>query len=123
METNYTPAARVEDIPRRTCKVFDIQGRSVLIAHLDDGFHALENRCSHAASPLDGSRILRGGQILCPLHGARFDLRTGEAKTAPAFRSIPVYPVRVVEGRVEVAVPPRIAPVIAPPRPFGFQAS
>ena len=121
LQAPFTAATRAEDIPPGSCKPFDINGRSVVIAHLPDGFHAVENRCSHAASPLDSSRVLKGGQILCPLHGARFDLKTGAAKTAPAFRPIAVYPVRVVDGQVEVAVPPRMAPVVAP-RPFGFSA-
>jgi len=117
----FTPAARAEDIPPGTCKPVDVNGRSVLIAHLPDGFRAVENRCSHAASPLDASRILRGGQVLCPLHGARFDLKTGAAKTAPAFRPIAVYQIRVIDGWVQVAVPPKIM-VVAAPRPFGYGA-
>ena len=121
LDTPFTPATRTEEIPPGSCKPVDINGRSVLIAHLPDGFHAVENRCSHAASPLDCSRILKGGQIQCPLHGARFDLKTGAAKTAPAFRPIAVYRVRVVDGRVEVAVPPRIV-ISNPPRPFGYSA-
>jgi 3-phenylpropionate/trans-cinnamate dioxygenase ferredoxin subunit len=119
MDIEFAPAARVEDIPPGTCKCLEVNGRSILLAHLPDGFHAVEDRCSHAASPLDGSRILKGGQVLCPLHGARFDLRTGAAKTAPAFRPIAVYKVRVVDGRVEVAAPPKPVPLAAP-RPFGF---
>src|SRR5437588_207840 len=92
METQFTVIGRVEDIPRGTAKCLDVLGRGLLVAHLDDGFHAIENRCSHAASQLDGTRILKGGQVMCPLHGARFDIRTGAAKTAPAFRGIPTYP-------------------------------
>ena len=119
MDIDYILAVRAEDIPLGTCKSIELNGRNVVIAHLEDGFHAVENRCSHAASPLDCSRVLKGGQILCPLHGARFDLRSGAAKTAPAFRPIPTYRVRIIDGRVEVAVPPKPMPFTAP-RPFGF---
>lgn len=121
METQYTVIGHVDEIPPGTIKCIDVLGRALLVAHLDDGFYAIENRCSHAASQLDGTRILKGGQVLCPLHGARFDLRTGAAKTAPAFRGIPVYPTRTVNGRVEVAVPPKLVPAESP-RPFGFPA-
>ncbi len=123
MNAEFTLVAKAEEIPPGTCRCFDVQGRKVLIAHLDDGFRAVENRCSHAASPLDPSRILKGGQILCPLHGARFDLRTGAAKAAPAFRPIATYQVRIVDGNLEVAVPPKPAPLFAPARPFGYQGS
>ena len=116
----FTRAVRIDDIPHGACKPVEVNGRDLLIARLPDGFHAVENRCSHAASPLDPSRILKGGQILCPLHGARFDLRTGAAKTAPAFRPITVYPVRIADGWVEVAAPPKTVAAAPPPRPFGY---
>ena len=120
MDVDYIVVASIDDIPLGRCKAVDVRGRSVVVAHLEDGFHAVENRCSHAASGLDTSRVLKGGQILCPLHGARFDLRTGAAKTAPAFRPIATYPCRVADGALEVAAPPK--PVITtPPRPFGAQ--
>ncbi|HLG86997.1 MAG TPA: non-heme iron oxygenase ferredoxin subunit [Alphaproteobacteria bacterium] len=122
LDIPFTPVARTEDIPPGSCMAFDINGRSVVIAHLPDGFHAVENRCSHAASALDCTRgVLRGGQILCPHHGARFDLKTGAAKAAPAFRPIAVYRVRVIGDRIEAAVPPRVVASL-PPRPFGYSA-
>jgi 3-phenylpropionate/trans-cinnamate dioxygenase ferredoxin subunit len=120
MEIQFIVIGRAEEIPVGTTKCLDILGRGLLVAHLEDGFYAVENRCSHAASPLDGRRVLKGGQIMCPLHGARFDLRTGAAKTAPAFRGIPTYPARIVDGQIEVAVPPRLAPIEAA-QPFGGQ--
>src|SRR4051794_37923483 len=94
MQADYTAVALVADIPQGTCKALEVGGRAIIVAHLDDGFRAVENRCSHAASQLDATRILKGGQLLCPLHGARFDIRTGAAKTAPAFRPIATYPCR-----------------------------
>jgi 3-phenylpropionate/trans-cinnamate dioxygenase ferredoxin subunit len=45
-------------------------------------------------------------EITCPRHGARFDVRTGEVKALPAVVDIPAYPVRVIEGQIEVGLPP-----------------
>jgi 3-phenylpropionate/trans-cinnamate dioxygenase ferredoxin subunit len=104
MSSDFIAVANVEDVPPGACKPFSVGGRRVVIAHLSDGFHAVENRCSHANSVLNTSRIYHGRQIACPVHGARFDLRTGEAKSPPAFTPLLVYPVRVVDGRVEVAL-------------------
>ena len=120
MEADYTAVAQVADIPQGSCKALEVGGRNIIVAHLEDGFHVVENRCSHAASQLDATRILKGGQLLCPLHGARFDICSGAAKTAPAFRPIATYKCRVANGMVEAAVPPRIM-VRPAPRPFGAQ--
>jgi len=105
MTTEFVAAAALEDIPRGTCKALTINGIRVVVAHLADGFHAVENRCSHANSPLITGRIYHGRQIACPIHGARFDLKTGAAKSPPAFTSLMVFPVRVADGRIEVGMP------------------
>lgn len=105
MTSQFVPAANLEDIPKGTCKAVTINGIRVVVAHLADGFHAVENRCSHANSPLLTSKIYSGRQIACPIHGARFDLKTGAAKSPPAFTSLMVFPVRVTDGQVEVGLP------------------
>ena len=105
MEIRFTKVADAESIPAGTCKPFDADGLAVIVAHLADGFHATENRCSHLNSRLMTREIYRGRQVACPIHGARFDLKTGEAKSPPAFRPIRIFKVRVIDGQVEVAVP------------------
>ena len=97
---------QIRSLPAGAYKSFDVNGRKILVAHLADRFTAVENRCSHAGSTFAGP-IIRGNQIACPIHGARFDLVTGAPKCAPAFHDIAVFPVRIVQGRIEVAVPPR----------------
>jgi 3-phenylpropionate/trans-cinnamate dioxygenase ferredoxin subunit len=106
MAAEFTDVAALDDIPKGTCKALSVNGIRVVVAHLADGLYALENRCSHANSPLITSKIYHGRQIACPIHGARFDLKTGEAKSPPAFTSLMMFPVRVVNGRIEVAMPP-----------------
>jgi len=106
MAAEFIDVAALDDIPRGACKAVSVGSIRVVVAHLSDGFHAVENRCSHANSPLLTSKVYHGRQIACPIHGARFDLKTGEAKSPPAFTSLMKFPVRVVDGRVEVAVPP-----------------
>ena len=105
MTADYFPVVVCGDLPAGSCKAFDINGVKIIVAHLADGYHAIENRCSHAGSPLLTGKIYRGNQIACPIHGARFDLKTGAAKSPPAFTGLKVFPVRVADGRVEVAMP------------------
>jgi 3-phenylpropionate/trans-cinnamate dioxygenase ferredoxin component len=105
MSTEFVAAATLDEIPQGTCKALTLNGIRVVVAHLADGLHAVENRCSHANSPLLTGKIYHGRQIACPIHGARFDLKTGAAKSPPAFTSLMVFPVRVTDGQVEVGVP------------------
>ncbi len=105
MMPEYIPVAASDDLPVGTCKPFLINGTRIIVAHLADGYHAVENRCSHANSPLITSKIYRGGQVACPIHGARFDLKTGAAKSPPAFTRLMTFPVRIADGRIEVAMP------------------
>jgi nitrite reductase/ring-hydroxylating ferredoxin subunit len=104
MTKQFVPVGDGEDIPPGACRALSAAGHRVIVAHLPDGFYAIEDRCSHLDSPLNAGRLYRGGQIACPVHGARFDIRTGAAKSPPAFQPVATYPVRVVDGRIEIAI-------------------
>ena len=105
MSVQYIPVVASDDLPLGSCRSFVVHGTRVIVAHLADGYHAVENRCSHANSTLITAKIHRGDQIACPIHGARFDLKTGAAKSPPAFIALSKFPVRVVNGQIEVALP------------------
>lgn len=105
METKFTPVIDADAVPLGACRPVDAEGLPVVVAHLADGFYAVENRCSHLNSRLITREIHRGRQIACPIHGARFDLKTGAAKSPPAFRPIRTFAVRVRDGRIEVGIP------------------
>ena len=80
-----------------------LDGVDLLVCRIDDEFHAVEDRCSHARSVLHtGSR--QGHIITCPLHGAKFDLRTGACLAAPAMRPITSLATRVEGDKVIVTV-------------------
>ncbi|MFO7654170.1 MAG: Rieske 2Fe-2S domain-containing protein [Candidatus Krumholzibacteriia bacterium] len=65
---------------------------------------ALENCCSHDDAPLDEGE-LDGREVVCPRHGARFDVATGAVLKMPAPTGIAAYPVRISpEGWVEIEV-------------------
>ena len=81
----------------------ELGGKLVAVFRLDDGqWHATANVCSHAFALLtDG--WLEGAEIECPLHAARFDVRSGRALCSPADQPVAVYPVKVEAGAVFVA--------------------
>lgn len=97
--------ARVEDVPPGRAITVDVDDLEIMIAHVEgEGFFAIDDLCTHDGGPL-GEGELEGAAVECPRHGAKFDVRSGEALTMPAI--LPVTPYRVVvEGdEIKVAVP------------------
>ncbi|SHE22305.1 non-heme iron oxygenase ferredoxin subunit [methanotrophic endosymbiont of Bathymodiolus puteoserpentis (Logatchev)] len=81
--------------------VVDVDGIDVAVFKLEDGFYALEDVCTHDGAEI-GSGAVDGDEIVCPRHGARFCIKTGQVKSAPAYEDIASLEVRVKAGRVEV---------------------
>ncbi len=94
------------DVEEGAYAEFDVGGRSVLVCKWQGNFFAVENECSHAKNPLCGGRMRRGS-IVCPLHGARFNIRTGAAEGPPATLPIETFEVKVEDEKVCVAVKER----------------
>lgn len=91
------------DLAPGEMKSFRAEGRDVAVYHLEDGFYATAAICTHEKAILTKGR-LEGGRVACPLHGARFDVRTGRVVTPPAFKPLKTFAVRVEAGQVQVAV-------------------
>jgi len=83
-------------------------GREILVCHTREGVFALDNICTHAHARLSEGR-LRATRLVCPLHGASFDIRDGRVLGPPAELALPTHAVRVVEDTIEVAVSPASA--------------
>jgi 3-phenylpropionate/trans-cinnamate dioxygenase ferredoxin subunit len=78
---------------------------SLGVYNLDGELYAIEDRCSHDDGPLcEGEFDAAEGIVICPRHGANFDIRSGAALTLPAFEPVEVYPVRVEDGVIKVEV-------------------
>jgi nitrite reductase/ring-hydroxylating ferredoxin subunit len=82
-----------------------LEGREIVICHTREGVFALDNICTHAHARMCEGR-LRKTRLLCPLHGASFDVRDGRVLGAPAVVPLPTYPVRVVNGTIEISLGP-----------------
>ncbi len=92
--TNWVQACAVDDVEPEDVVRFDHAGRSFAIYRTaEDSWHATDGLCTHERVHLaDG--LVMGATIECPKHNGRFDLRTGEAKGAPACIDLRTYPVR-----------------------------
>lgn len=89
------------DLPAGQMRCVEVAGRQILLCHTRDGIHAVDNICTHAFARMDEGR-LRGHRLICPLHGASFDVRTGAVLGAPASQPLASHPVRVSDGYIEV---------------------
>ncbi|MGY0505323.1 non-heme iron oxygenase ferredoxin subunit [Luteimonas sp. e5] len=73
----------------------------ILVVNLDGNYYAVHDQCTHedfelSAGEVDGER----GEIECVLHGAKFNLRSGEATCPPAYTPVARFPVKVVDGAI-----------------------
>jgi 3-phenylpropionate/trans-cinnamate dioxygenase ferredoxin component len=101
--SDFTRVCKTIDIPDPGKMVFEVEDRFVVVFHLDGAFYALDDCCTHDGGPL-GEGIIDGFQIICPRHGARFDIRTGQAMCMPAVRSTPAHEVKVEGNEVFVKI-------------------
>lgn len=99
--SDWVSVAKVGDLAPGSHRVVDVDGAAVVVFNLGGEYFAIEDVCTHDGGQLTGGTI-EGGEIVCPRHGARFSIRTGEALTAPAYEPIAKFPVRVENGVIQV---------------------
>ena len=75
----------------------------VVVFRVGGELFALTDNCSHADTPLSEGRLRRYG-VTCPLHGASFDVRTGEHSGPPAWEGVPCHAVSEVDGVAAVVL-------------------
>lgn len=105
--TPFVTILNADDLPAGKTIVVTVNGRDIALVNFDGTFFALENTCPHRGGQL-GDGKLDGCNLICPLHGWDFDVRTGISRYNPADR-VPAFPVRVENGAVQIdadAVPP-----------------
>lgn len=86
--------ARVSEIAPGTTKVVDAGGTEVMLCNAEGNIYAIEDVCTHDGGPLDLGE-LEGHCVVCPRHGATFDVRSGAALTLPAVLPVATFPVRI----------------------------
>jgi nitrite reductase (NADH) small subunit len=99
---NWIRITETQNIPPREGRVVKLQGREIAIFNLVDHFAAIENKCPHSGGPLcDG--IVSGRSVVCPLHGWKISLETGEVLRGDTdSEPVDVFPARVHNGAVMV---------------------
>ncbi|MCS5710894.1 Rieske 2Fe-2S domain-containing protein [Candidatus Berkiella aquae] len=80
-----------------------INGHPIALFNLNGEYYAIEDSCPHQGLPLSDGPVL-GNEIICPYHGARFCIKTGEVTAPPAYEDLPTFEVRIIEGMIQVKV-------------------
>ena len=94
-KTEWREAARLSDFEQTDRKLVDFGGeKQIGLFKVDDEYHAISAWCSHQKTSMVHGEV-DGCELMCPLHGARFDLRTGKNLSLPAVRPVPHYDVKI----------------------------
>ncbi len=104
--SDFVTVAHVNDIPPGQVKVVALDGHEIGIANVDGNLYAFANVCTHDDGPVAEGE-LDGCVIVCPRHGARFDISTGEALALPAVVPLPVYDLKIEGTEIQVRRTPR----------------
>lgn len=97
----WIDVARIEDFEPGAWHTIEIDDELIAVFNIDGDYYAIEDICTHDGGTLTGGEI-EGAEIICPRHGARFDITSGEALTAPAYEDLATFPVRIHDGVVQV---------------------
>jgi nitrite reductase/ring-hydroxylating ferredoxin subunit len=97
----FVKVARIEDVAPGQAKRVDIAGRSLAIFRLDGRYYAIDDACNHRGGPLSEGEV-EGDAVVCPWHGAKFRVTTGELLGPPGRGPVRSYPTRVNGQDVEV---------------------
>ena len=84
----------ISEINENSVKVVNIENKDIAIFNVDGEFYAIDDLCSHADASLAEGEVF-DCKVECPLHGAEFDLKTGQAVTLPATKPVASYVISI----------------------------
>ena len=98
----FVTVAKTSDIEPGQMILVEVDDEDVAVANVNGEYYAFGAECPHAGGPLEEGEV-EGNIVVCPWHGAEFDMTTGEALTMPASDSISTYKVRVDGEEIQLS--------------------
>ena len=98
--------AAADEVGPGEIKQYIVDDRFVALCNVDGDYHAFEDVCTHQFTHLSEGEFT-DSEVKCPLHGAKFDVKTGAARSLPAVKPVPKHEVKVENGNVYVALNPK----------------
>lgn len=93
---------KLSDLQENTPVKVELNGKDLCVVRQGDEVFAIDDICSHAEASLSEGDVTPG-KIECWLHGAEFDLRSGEALTPPAIAPVATYSVTIEGESVKIS--------------------
>ena len=103
-KVDYLEIAPESELPNGERMFVDIGDTPIVIFNIAGQLFAIGDVCTHDDGPL-GDGDIEGFNVVCPRHGAEFDVRTGKVTSMPAVVDIPAYPVQVRDGMIFLGMP------------------
>ncbi|MCW5589255.1 MAG: Rieske (2Fe-2S) protein [Legionellales bacterium] len=101
MNITWFPAINKHDIADQQWKIVSINNLDLAIINLGGEFFAIEDYCTHTGCPFIGEPI-ENETLVCPWHGARFAIRSGEVLEPPAYENLHTFPVKIEQDQIFV---------------------
>lgn len=99
--SEFVTVARLTDLKPTRKLCIEINDRYVVLVELDGAVYCLDDVCTHDGGPL-GEGTIDGSCLVCPRHGAKFDIRTGKATCMPATEPTATHEVRIDGDQIAV---------------------
>ncbi len=97
----FAAVARADDLAKGEMRAFDVRGTKIAVANVGGAFHAFDDTCTHMACSL-AEGDLEETTVICPCHGAEFDVTSGVVLQGPARKPLATYQTRGEGGNLEV---------------------
>jgi len=98
---DFMAVANLSDFPVNGVLPLEVGGRYIVLVKIEQGLYCLDDVCTHDGGPL-GEGDLQGHCLVCPRHGAQFDVRNGQAVTMPATEPTSTHQVRIEGDQILV---------------------
>ncbi|HZF27110.1 MAG TPA: non-heme iron oxygenase ferredoxin subunit [Steroidobacteraceae bacterium] len=99
MSSRWIDVGPADAVPPGEYRVFDIDDTPIAVFNVAGELFAIHDICTHDGEILTGGPV-EGTEIVCPRHGARFSLRTGEVLAPPAYEAVRTFGIRIENGRL-----------------------
>jgi 3-phenylpropionate/trans-cinnamate dioxygenase ferredoxin component len=100
----FLKIAALTEIPENERLFLEINDLPIVIYSLNGEYYATGDVCTHDGGSI-GEGQIEGNEVICPRHGARFDIKTGKVTRFPAVEDIPSYPVKIEDGYLYLGLP------------------
>ena len=100
---SFVKVAKTSELAPGQGRLVDVNGKPIALFNVDGQLFAIDNACTHRGGSLAEGEV-SGHEVTCPLHGASFDVRTGQVAGPPAQRAVACYAVRVTGTDIEIEV-------------------